>query len=67
VESEPGDVLEHRVGREERHADVDCRGSDPQVVGVNRFVKRMADLTAGVTKLRRGRQQGITDRRDCGG
>jgi len=44
---------------------VECRGSDPQVVGVDRFVQRMADLTAGVTKLRCGRQQGITDWHDC--
>lgn len=31
-----------------------------------RFVERMSDLSAGMTKLRCGRQQGIADRNDRG-
>jgi hypothetical protein len=56
VKIQPRDVVEDGVPAEERRADVDRRGRDPQVVGVDRLVQRMSDLSAGVTKLRSGGQ-----------
>jgi hypothetical protein len=47
VEVETGDVGEDSVPSEERRAHVDCGGCDPQVVGVDWFVERVADLSTG--------------------
>jgi len=65
VEPEPGDIVEDGVGGEERRGEVNCGSCDPQVVRVDRFVERMSDLTARMTKLRDGRQQSVTHRDDC--
>ena len=38
MQVEPRCALEEGVGGEERRSDVDGSGSDPEVVGVDRFV-----------------------------
>ena len=65
VEGESRDAVEDCVGGEERRAEVNSGGCDPQVVRVDRFVERMSNLTACMTKLRDGRQQSVTHRDDC--
>lgn len=66
MEGQSGHAVEHRVGGEERRTDVNCGCCDPQVVGVDRFVKRVSDLAARVSKLRSGGQQGTADWDDRG-
>ena len=56
VEVASGHVVEDSVGGDERRADMDGRSCDPQVIGVNRFVEGMANLSAGVTEPCGGRQ-----------
>ena len=57
MEGEPRNAVEDCVGGEERRDDVNCGRCDPEVAGVDRFVERMSDLAARVTKLRSGGQQ----------
>ncbi len=66
MEGKPGCVFEDGVGCEEGCPDVDRRRSDPEVVGVDRFVQSMADLSAGVAELRDGGQQSVADGHDRG-
>jgi len=66
VKREPGDVVDDGVGGEQRRTDVDCRGCDPQVIGVDRFVERIPVLAARMTKLSEGRQQRVAHRDDGG-
>lgn len=66
VEGETRHAFEHHVSGEQRRADVNCRSSDPEVVGVDRLVERMSDLAACVTQLRCGGQQGIAHWDDGG-
>lgn len=56
MEAEADAAFEDGVSGEERRVDVDGRGCDPEVVGVDSFVERMSDLSAAVAKLRCGRQ-----------
>lgn len=68
MEAEPGYVVEDGVGGEKRGVDVDGGRCDPEVVGVDRFVKRMSSLPARVAKLRSCGQHGVADghnRRRC--
>lgn len=64
MEREPGRVLEHAVNGEQRRADVDCRGSDPQIVGMAPIVKRVTDPPAVVPELGHGGEQLVADGND---
>jgi hypothetical protein len=59
VESRDG--IEDAVGSEERRADLDRAGGDPQVVGVRSVSQGMSKTTAGVTELGDRCEQAIAD------
>lgn len=66
VEGKAGCAFEDGVGGEEGCPDVDRGRSNPEVVGVDRFMQGMADLSAGVAELRDGGQQSVADGHDRG-